>query len=67
MYKAKTKQGIEYDRITLTRIEAAQFLGIGLSTLDRWIKNDAIPSVRIEGTRLFNYAELQEFTRSKSK
>lgn len=40
--------------ITLNRLEAAEYLGIGVRTLDRMVADGTIPSGKFRGRRVFN-------------
>ena len=43
---------------TFDRMAAAEFLGIDVTTLDRWVKRDFVPSFKIGHKRLFKESDL---------
>lgn len=47
----------------LTLKEAAKFLKIGVATLNRFLREEGIPSYKIGGRRLFEKNELVEWVK----
>jgi excisionase family DNA binding protein len=47
----------------LTLKEAAEFLKIGVATLNRWMREEKIPSYKVRGRRLFDKTELIEWVK----
>ena len=47
----------------LTLKEAAKFLKIGVATLNRFLREEGIPSYKIGGRRLFDKVELIEWVK----
>lgn len=48
----------------LTLREAAKFLKIGVATLNRWMREESIPSYKVRGRRLFDKAELAQWVKT---
>jgi excisionase family DNA binding protein len=49
------------DRDFLTRSDISRRTGVSLSTVDRWIRTGALPSVKRGGTRRVSRADLNQF------
>jgi excisionase family DNA binding protein len=64
-FKAKAGD-IELDRITLTRMEACEFLGVSKTTLDRLVAKGELPSMKMGNLRRFSYKALQEYVYERS-
>lgn len=48
----------------LTLREASEFLRISVATLNRFMRDEKIPSYKVGGRRLFDQAELIEWVRN---
>lgn len=48
----------------LTLKEAAKFLKIGVATLNRFLREEGVPSYKIGGRRLFDKTEIIEWVKS---
>jgi excisionase family DNA binding protein len=51
------------DSAFFSREKTAQLLGIGLRTLNEWLRKGRVPSQKIEGRRLIPRAWLEELAR----
>lgn len=49
------------DRLTLTREDAAELLGLGVSTVDLMIAAGEIPSIKLRGRRFFLRSTLEQW------
>lgn len=47
----------------LTLKEAAEFLKITVATLNRWMREEKIPSYKVSGRRLFDKVELVDWVK----
>ncbi|MEM9347615.1 MAG: helix-turn-helix domain-containing protein [Planctomycetota bacterium] len=51
----------------IDRQAAAKYLGISLATLDRHIRDKAIPSAKLRGRRMFNTETLKRWIRQQEE
>lgn len=60
------REAAEAEPLLVDRVKAAQLLGIGVSTLDQLVADEALPSVAIGRRRLFDVSDCVEALKNRT-